>query len=292
MAHTKRRPAAPEWQVGKNEAGIALVDFIAARMSASKRAAKQHIDAKAVRVNGKNIWMARHALKPGDVVAVLSKVKSPTAISSRPKSVKVLFEDDDYIVVDKPRGILTNADEFSLETLVRTQTGIPTIQASHRLDRDTSGCLLMSKSQAAHDAVVEVFKKHLVAKVYRTIVYDRWDAASTTIELPIDGERASSQVRCVRANNDFSHLVVRIETGRTHQIRRHLAMARHPVVGDMKYGPKIVTDERVITLTYPLLHAVELELEHPTKGGPLRVFSPIPQDFHGWLTKLKLQSAR
>ncbi len=288
----KIKPKKNVWTVAKAEAGMSLQEFIAARMNASKRVAKQHIDAKVVRVNDKNIWIARHALKQDDEVAVLASVVSPTATSNRIKKVKILFEDADYIIVDKPRGVLVNEADFSLETIVREQTGIDTIQASHRLDRDTTGCLMMSKSQAAHEAVVEVFKQHKVAKTYRTVVYGRWDARSTTIELPIDGERAVSNVRCIRANHDCSHLAVRIETGRTHQIRRHLAMARHPVVGDLQYGPKIVEDERLRALTYPLLHAVELEMEHPAKGSLLRVFAPVPQDFHKWLTALKLQPAR
>ena len=69
-------------------------------------------------------------------------------------------------------------------------------------------------------------------------------------------------------------------------------MARHPVVGDTQYGPKVIEDARLRSLTYPLLHAVEMELEHPIRGGSLKVFSPVPQDFHRWLAALKLESAR
>lgn len=281
-----------EWTVPKSEAGVSLQEFLASHMRVSKRAAKQHIDGRVVRVSGQSVWMAHHRLKQGDVVSVVASVASPTATSNRLKKLTILFEDDDYLVVDKPRGILTNESDFSLESIIRTQTGIPTIQASHRLDRETTGCLLMSKTQAAHDAVVEVFKRHNVAKTYRTVVYGRWDAAATTIELAIDGERAQTHVHCLRANQDCSHLSVRIETGRTHQIRRHLAMARHPVIGDMQYGPKLVEDERLKKLTYPLLHSVEMEMEHPTKGGTLKVFAPVPQDFQRWLVALKLISQK
>lgn len=271
---------------------MSLSDFLAQKMDASKRMAKHHIDAKVVRVNGQSVWISRHRLRFGDKVHVAAAVKSPTAISKRVDKLVILYEDDDYIVVDKPRGVLVNDADHSLESVIRAQTGLASIVASHRLDRDTTGCVIMSKSSAAHDAVVDVFKRHCVIKTYRTVVYGRWDARSSTIDLPIEGERALSQIHCIRANHDCSHLVVRIETGRTHQIRRHLAMARHPVVGDTRYGPKVVEDERLKELTYPLLHAVELELEHPVRGGTLKVFSPIPQEFHRWLTALKLQSPR
>jgi RluA family pseudouridine synthase len=281
-----------EWVVSKAEAGLSLQDFLAEHLGVSKRVAKQHIDAKVVRVKGQTIWIARHPLKPGDAVSVATSVKSPTAVSKRVAKLSILYEDADYLVVDKPRGILVNAADYSLESIIRAQTGVATIVASHRLDRDTTGCLLMSKTPAAHDAIVDVFKRHRVAKTYRTVVYGRWDARSTTIELPIEGERALTHVHCLRANHDCSYLVVRIETGRTHQIRRHLAMARHPVVGDTQYGPKVIEDARLRSLTYPLLHAVEMELEHPIRGGSLKVFSPVPQDFHRWLAALKLESAR
>ena len=276
--------------VARAEAAQSLQDFLAAKLGASKRAAKQQIDARIVRVNGQSVWMAHHRLRAGDQVTVAGFAPSPTARSARPSKVKILFQDEFYLIADKPRGIVVNEADFSLETLLRTQTGLDELQASHRLDRDTTGCLLFSKTPEAHDAIVRVFKEHHVSKVYRTVVYGKWDALSSTIDLPLDGERALSNVHCLRANRRASHLAVRIETGRTHQIRRHLAMARHPVVGDAQYGPKVVEEPRLIALTYPLLHAVELEMPHPFKERTmLRVFSPLPQDFHRWLGILRLE---
>ena len=94
---------------------------------------------------------------------------------------------------------------------------------------------------------------------------------------------------CVRANDRASHLLLRIETGRTHQIRRHLAMARHPVVGDRQYGPKSVEDPLLQAVRRPMLHAAEILLEHPLHPErDLRAFSPIPHDFSTWLKRLKL----
>ena len=267
-----------------------LQEFLAAKMSASKRGAKHHIDAKAVRVNGRTIWIARHPLRLGDKVSLAAQVKSPTAISSRISKITILFEDENYIIADKPQGVVVNEASYSVENILRTQTGNPALQASHRLDRDTTGCILLSKSEEAHVAAVDVFKRHNVSKTYRTIVVGRWDAAATTIGLELDGERAATGIHCLKANDDASYLVARIETGRTHQIRRHLAMARHPVLGDTDYGHKIVTDPRLERLTHPLLHAVELALEHPlSEGKTLKAFSPVPQDFHRWLKTLRLE---
>lgn len=282
------RPVA--FQVARREDGTPLQDFLAARMGVSRRAAKQQIDARIVRVDGQCVWMARHRLRPGAVVTVAGFVASPTAVSERPSKATVLWEDASYLIADKPAGMVVNEAAFSLETLLRTQTANPDLRASHRLDRDTTGCVLFSKSAEAHEAAVAVFKRHGVAKTYRAVVGGRWDATSSTIDLPLDGRRALSLVHCLRANNKASHLAVRIETGRTHQIRRHLAMARHPVLGDGVYGPKVVEDLGLMRIVRPLLHAVELELEHPlVQGARIKAFSPLPQDFHRWLGALRLE---
>ena len=285
-----RKPKPVAFQVARREDGAALQDFLAARLGVSRRAAKQQIDARIVRVDGQCVWMAHHRLRAGAVVTVAGFAASPTAVSNRPSKAKILWEDGDYLVADKPAGILVNEAAFSLETLLRVQTGNPDLRSSHRLDRDTTGCVLFSKSGAAHEAAVAVFKRHGVAKTYRTVVSGRWDAESSTIDLPLDGRRALSSVHCLRANAQASHLAVRIETGRTHQIRRHLAMARHPVLGDGVYGPKVVEDLRLMRLTRPLLPAVELELDHPLKPDDrIKVFSPLPQEFHRWLGALRLE---
>ena len=285
-----KRAGPAAWVVARAENGVSLQDFLAAKLGLSRRAAKQQIDARVVRVDGQLVWMAHHALRSGAVVSAATAVPSPTAVSNRPSRAAVLWQDEFYLVADKPAGIVVNEAPFSLESLLREQTGNPDLRASHRLDRDTTGCVLFSKSDAAHAAVVRVFREHRVAKTYRTVVQGRWDARSSTIDLPIDGRRALSLVHCIRANARASHLAVRIETGRTHQIRRHLAMARHPVLGDTEHGSKLLEDPRLAALSRPLLHAVELELDHPMRpGARIKVFSPLPQQFHRWLGILRLE---
>jgi len=281
------------WAVPEKFAGMSLQDFLAEAMPASRRVAKQHIDAKVVRVNGRAVWMARHALRAGDSVEVAARVASPTDKSRQLRKLAILVEDADYIIADKPRGILTNEAEYSVESVLRVQTRNPQLCASHRLDRDTTGCLLFSKSPAAHAAAVEVFKRHLVAKTYRAAVAGRWDADATTIDLALEGERAVTNVRCVAARDEASYIIARIETGRTHQIRKHLAMARHPVLGDTQHGRKTLADPRLAGLTYPLLHAAEIEMTHPLDSARvLKAFSPVPQDFHKWLVALGLEKRR
>ena len=283
-------PKTDTWTVPQKFAGASLQEYLAETLGISKRAAKQQIDARAVWVNDRCVWMAHHALKRGDVVRIPRRAPSPTALSARPKKLAILFEDDDFLVVDKPAGIVSEGSDASAEALLRLQLADPRVQAVHRLDRDTTGCLLFAKSPEAMDAAVRIFREHHIRKTYRAIVHERWDASASTLDLAIEGERALTHVTCVRANARASYLVVRIETGRTHQIRRHLAMARHPVLGDRQYGPKEIADPDLQAVRRPMLHAAELLMEHPTHPErDLRVFSPIPQDFHTWLNRLKLQ---
>ena len=283
-------PKTDTWTVPQKFAGVSLQEYLAETLGISKRAAKQQIDARAVWVNDRCVWMAHHALKRGDVVRIPRRAPSLTALSARPKKLAVLFEDDDFLVVDKPAGIVSEGSDASVEALLRLQLADPRVQAVHRLDRDTTGCLLFAKGPAAMEAAVRVFREHRIRKTYRAIVHERWDASASTLDLAIEGERALTNVTCVRANARASYLVVRIETGRTHQIRRHLAMARHPVLGDRQYGPKEITDPDFQSVRRPMLHAAELLMEHPTHPErDLRVFSPIPQDFHTWLNRLRLQ---
>ncbi len=294
MSSIPKTPKAPlcEWTVSARDADRPLQDFLTAALGVSRRVAKQHIDGRVVWVNGRCIWMAHHALRRGDLVRVAGRVVSPTARSARPKALRILFEDGDFLAVDKPAGLLANASDASAETVLREQTGLADLRAVHRLDRETTGCLLFAKQAAALEAAIRVFRAHRVSKTYRAIVHGRWSAEATTLDLPIAGERALTQVTCVRANDRASHLLIRIETGRTHQIRRHLAMARHPVVGDRQYGPKTLPDPLLQEVPHAQLHAVELQLDHPTRGGRLKVFAPLPSGFHRWLKALKLDEGR
>lgn len=278
-----------QWTVPAKYANASLQDYLAETLGISRRAAKQQIDARAVWVNDRCVWMAHHTLHRGDVVRLPTRVVSPTAISARPKSIRILVEDEDFLVADKPSGVLSEGSDASVEALLRLQTSNPMLRAVHRLDRDTTGCLLFAKDDTAFEAAVEVFRVHHLRKTYRAIVQERWDASSSTLALPLEEERALTHVTCVRANDRASHLLVRIETGRTHQIRRHLAMARHPVVGDRQYGPKSVEDPLLQAVRRPMLHAAELLLQHPLHPEKdLRAFSAIPQDFQTWLKRLKI----
>ncbi len=284
--------------VGKADVGKPLQDFLASRLGLSRRAAKAIIDGRNVWVNRRCVWIAHHALKTGDTVemprAVISAAKRqkgsdvshklPAEASPERHHVRVIVQTDFYVVADKPAGIVSCDDPRSVEAILRTQLNEPNLQAVHRLDRDTTGCLLFAKNYEAYLAAVEVFKTHRVAKTYFAIVAGRFEHAHFTIDAPLDGERALSRVSREAAGPDASFLRVRIETGRTNQIRRHLSSIRFPIVGDRTFGLKNARDPRLMTVPRQMLHAATLTLPDPmVKGAEITAHSPLPADFRSTL---------
>ena len=281
-----------ELAVGKNDPKL-LQDFLAARFGLSRRTAKAMIDGRNVWVNRKCVWMARYALATGDTVAVpVQTVKGAKAQSARTgnggeaapapqkRHVRVLWQDEAYLVCDKPAGLVSCDDVKSVETLLREQENVPTLEAVHRLDRDTTGCLMFAKNHAALTAAIEVFKSRKVQKTYHAIVAGEFKFAHLEIDTPLDNQPASSHVARESVGQGASFLRVRIDTGRTNQIRRHLASVRFPIVGDRVFGLKNARDLRLMEVPRQMLHASTLQLPNPLDPkNPVKVHSPLPADF-------------
>lgn len=266
--------------VPRSEKESSLQDFLATRLNLSKRAAKNLLDNKKVWVNRHSVWMAHHALHPGDTIEIVTSEaeKHETEKNEKPH-IRVLWEDEDYLIIDKPTGLLT-VGKGSVEEIMRAETGKPMLKAVHRLDREASGCLLLAKTYANWEAAVPIFKTRQVHKTYVAISTGIFDRPSQTIDQELDGERAVSHIHREAISNSASFLRVEIETGRTHQIRRHLAMIRLPIIGDRLYGMKTVRDPRLQIVPRLMLHASELSLPHPTKQGEMiKAHSPLPADF-------------
>ncbi|MBO7721154.1 MAG: RluA family pseudouridine synthase [Kiritimatiellae bacterium] len=282
--------------VGKTDPKV-LQDFLSGGFRLSRRAAKAVVDGRSVWVNRRCVWIARYALHTGDLVELPSRtVKGAEAQSAgrrvvekggsapRIRHVRVLWRNGSYLVCDKPAGMVSCDDPKSAEAALRSQENEPALEAVHRLDRDTTGCLLFAKNRAAYAAAVEIFKTHRVSKIYHAIVAGRFGFAHQTIETPVDGRPAVSKVTREAAGPEASLLRVRIETGRTNQIRRHLASVRHPVVGDRVFGLKSVRDARLMKVPRQMLHASELTLPDPLDPRcEIKVHSPLPADFRAAL---------
>lgn len=268
-------------QVKPHEDGRALVDVLAARLGCSKKKARVLLDARQVFVNGKRVWMAKHRLKPRDVIETVRP-------ESKTRKIELLKKSGDLLIVNKPSGIVTNGSARSLEERLRRETGNPQLCAVHRLDRDTSGCVIFAATPQAKAAMIPLFKDQQIVKIYRAIVAGRVSEHLKTISRDIDGQSATTLVNVLDSSKEAAYLELRIQTGRTHQIRRHLTAVRHPVLGDKDYAGEQRGNPLFRGVVRQMLHASRLILPG-LDGKPLRVSAPVPDDFRDVLRTLKLK---
>jgi RluA family pseudouridine synthase len=274
----------PAFHVSGSERGLALVDYLARRLSVSKKRAKQLLDARAVFVNNQRVWMARHVLQRDDLV----EVHAPATPARKAEGgLHILYEDNDYVAIDKPPGVLSNGPD-SAETRLRKQLDNPRIEAVHRIDRDTSGCLLFAKSPKARDAAVTLFEGQQVKKTYVAIVHGRFPYGLNIIDTALEHLHAVTRVRVLRANDLASFLELRPETGRTHQLRKHLAGVRHPILSDKVYATTPIDHPALRRIPRQMLHAASIEFAHPGTGLHVAVRAREPADMTAARRDLRL----
>lgn len=242
-------------------------------------------------------------------------VDLPPLEEAAPRAVEmplhIIYEDDDLLVINKPKGVVVHPAPGHLEdTLVNgllahcgeSLSGIngekrPGIV--HRIDKDTSGLLVVAKNDAAHKGLSAQFETHSIDREYETIVFGKMPADEGTINAPIgrsqndrkkmatgarNGKPAVTHYHVLTEYDRFSHLVCRLETGRTHQIRVHLSSIGHFVLGDLVYGRAVPNFN--LEFEGQCLHARVLGFDHPITGEHLRFESPLPKYFEKVLTKL------
>jgi 23S rRNA-/tRNA-specific pseudouridylate synthase len=261
--------------VSRADAGVTLQDFIAVHLALSRNRAKALLDSRGVLVNRERVWMARHILQPGDSVQIMET--APTR-ATRNTDIAILFDDGGFIVADKPPGIVSNGPD-SIESNLQQQLACPDLLAVHRLDRDTTGCLLLARSSALFDKAVAWFRSHRVRKAYHVLVVGSADSSRREVRSLIDGRTAVTRLTVLDSCREASHLYAEIVTGRTHQIRRHLIEIGLPVLGDRQYGHHPLSIQEA-TIPRQMLHAALLEFPSPTCDARHEsVQSQIPADF-------------
>jgi 23S rRNA pseudouridine1911/1915/1917 synthase len=277
----------------------------------SRSEAARLVAAGGVRVNGEPVSIKTHRLVTGDEIELDVPVAAPVALEPDPSVVfRVVHEDPDLVVVDKPAGLVVHPGAGSPngtlangllarypEIIEVGEPGRPGIV--HRLDKGTSGLLLVARSPRAYDALVAAMAAHEVQRQYVTLVWGTFDAKSGMIDAPIGRSPRSPTRMAVSAQGrdarthydvrqefhepvDVSLLECRLETGRTHQIRVHLAAIDHPVVGDDRYKGV----RQSLPVSRPFLHAERLEFTHPISGAQLVFMSPLPDDLSAVLATL------
>jgi 23S rRNA pseudouridine1911/1915/1917 synthase len=265
----------------------------------SRAKAQRLIDAGLVTVDGR-ARPKSHALVAGESVAARLEPPSDPADPAAGEGVpfEVVYEDDDLLVVDKPAGVVVHpaaghaTGTLSQALAARGAMGGDALRPGivHRLDRDTSGLLVVAKSEAVHRALQELIRRRELEREYAALVEGR-PARSGTIDAPLGRDRVSRKLISTRtdvprdARTHFeiveelprtSLLRVRLETGRTHQIRAHMAAIGHPVVGDSQYGGG--KSGQRLGLTRQFLHSSHLRFRHPITGALIRCESKLPVD--------------
>lgn len=275
-----------QFHVRPDQAGMPLQDFLSHQLKLSRNKAKAILDARQAFVNGRRIWMTKHELKKGDKIEVV--IPGSANAASAPHPPAILYQDNEYLVVNKAPGRLSNGED-SLESDLHSLLNQPRLQAVHRLDRDTSGCILIARSKTAFDKAVELFKVQKISKVYHALANGQIKDRERKIDYPLDGEPAITHVHVIASTPLASHVKVRIETGRTHQIRKHLAYIGHPVLGDKQYAGRNVIPEALRHVERQMLHAASLTFESPFTKQKIRTEAPLPKDFTMWLKRLGLR---
>lgn len=298
-----------ELTAATEHAGVRLDAFLSADGALTRSQAARLIAEGRVRVNGKPAAKSAR-LSGGETVTVDVPQLRETALPPQDIPLDVVYEDDDVIVVNKPTGLVVHpAPGHPDGTLVNallhhcgdSLSGIggelrPGIV--HRIDRDTSGLIIAAKNDAAHAALAAQLKDHSLARTYICLVCGRIRDDAGTIDAPIGRHPTDRKKMAVTQKNSRSAVThwrvlerfaaytlveCRLETGRTHQIRVHMAYRGHPILGDMVYGHK----KPELGQSSQCLHAKELRFVHPRTGEPITVSCGLPDYFTALLEKLR-----
>jgi 23S rRNA pseudouridine1911/1915/1917 synthase len=253
----------------------------------SRRKARVVIDLGGVYVDRARVKVAGRTLRAGQQVEVVMGGVLERVAEARPApSFEVVHVDPALIIVDKPAGLVTaptpESDRGDLLDLLGKQFG--EVYLVHRIDLPTSGLLVFARTRDANKALAELFKTHDVEREYRAVVIGEL-AAAQTIDRPIEGKRAVTHVTPLAALRGATLISAKLETGRTHQIRLHLAGLGHPVAGDRAHGGE--TSRTFLPRAPRLaLHAQVLGFVHPVTGERARWERPVPAELARWIERL------
>lgn len=299
----------PEWIAAPEDAGARLDAFLAGKMEKTRSSVQKLIEEENVRLNGAPA--AKNArLREGDRVEATEP--PPEVLDVKPQNIPldIVYEDQDLLVVNKPKGMvvhpaagnpdgtLVNALLFHCGDSLSGINGVIRPGIVHRIDKDTSGLLIVAKNDRAHQSLAEQIAVHSFTRIYNAVVYGNLKTEEGTISAPLGrhpadrkrmavlssgGREAVTHYRVLERFPGFTLVECRLETGRTHQIRVHMAHIGHPVAGDPVYGPKKCITE----LQGQCLHARVIGFIHPATGEYLEFDSGLPPYFERFLEKLR-----
>lgn len=296
--------------VSEDSGGTRLDAYISSQIEElSRNYAQQIIESGCVSVNGKEELSKKAKVKSGDSIEI--DYPEPEILNVEPQDIpiEIVYEDDDVIVVEKPRGMvvhpspgnfdgtLVNALMYHCGDTLSSINGTIRPGIVHRIDKDTSGLLMIAKNNIAHESLAAQLKEHSCTREYTALVYDNIREDELTVDRPIgrdeknrlrravfgsNPKEAVTHIRVVKRYGKYTLIKARLETGRTHQIRVHMSYIKHPLVGDELYGPK----KQTLPVKGQMLHAGVLGFVHPTTGEYMEFRSELPEYFTEILDRL------
>lgn len=291
-----------EYHVTEQDQGMRIDQFLCKyQPDVSRSAIQKWIKDGNVLVQGK-ACKANYRINKGDTIALF--VPEPVEVSIQPQDIPldILYEDKDLLIVNKPKGMvvhpapghpdgtLVNAIMYHCKESLSGINGEIRPGIVHRIDQDTTGSLIVCKNDQAHIKIAEQIKVHSINRIYRGIVIGHPAEDEGLVHAPIgrnpndrkkmainekNGKDAITHYRLLKRFKDYSYMEFKLETGRTHQIRVHMASIGHPLLGDVLYGPK----KCPYKLQGQTLHAAVIGFVHPTSGEYLEVEAPLPDYF-------------
>lgn len=278
--------------MGPADSGAKLSSFLSQHLEGkySARSIKRAIEQNNCQINGRTERFASTIVGTGDHILLNLETLSEASLPDRTENDRVIFEDEALLVYDKPAGV--NCDENGVMKLLKKED-CP-LMLVHRLDRETTGVLLLAKNRQIFESLVDQFKCFQVHKRYLAIVDGLVARPRGIIENHLgkkhayagqtiwgevkatEGLLAKTEWHCLSTGKEASYLVCMPKTGRTHQIRVHMAEMGHPILGDFQYGKEFHCMYRPARI---LLHAEEIRLRHPLTGRSVSFNAPLPDDF-------------
>ena len=294
------------------DAGKRLDSFLAEKNTAkyTRSFIGKMIEENLVLYNGKSS-KASTKMKAGDRIELFEKEPEPLAVKGEEIPLEIVYEDDDLMVINKPRGMVVHpAPGHTSGTLVNAVlshageslssiNGVLRPGIVHRIDKDTSGLILVCKNDFSHKVLAKQLEEHSITRRYHAICSGRLKEEQGTVSAPIGrdeknrkqqainykhGKEAITHYRLLENLQNASLLECRLETGRTHQIRVHMKSIGHPLLGDPLYGPK----KNLYAIKGQALHAMILGFVHPRSGEYMEFSADYPEDFQKLLNKLRI----
>ncbi len=300
-----------EFSIIKENQNMRLDQFLATELSDLSRSYIQKlIECENVLINGKICTIKKYKISEYDKIEITIPEPKELCIEAENIPLCIVYEDEDVLIVNKPKGMvvhpavgnytgtLVNAIMYHCGTRLSSINGVVRPGIVHRIDKDTSGLLMIAKTNKAHESLSEQLAEHSITRRYQALVYHNFKDDEGFVDAPIgrdsknrlkmavtdqNSKCAITYYRVLERFGKYTLIELELKTGRTHQIRVHMAHLKHPLVGDMVYGPK----KQTLPVEGQMLHAKVIGFVHPVTGKYMEFDSELPDYFIEILEKLR-----